>query len=79
MINAPVSQVASCGASHFSVRKEVRGDRTFTTIEPLEGEARVDEIARMLGGAGLTSVVRRHAEELLSGAARPVTTPARRP
>ena len=72
-------QVASCGASHFSVRKEVRGDRTFTTIEPLEGEARVDEIARMLGGAGLTSVVRRHAEELLSGAARPVTTPARRP
>jgi len=62
-------QVASCGASHFSVRKAVRGGRTFTTIEPLQGEARVDEIARMLGGAGLTSVVRRHAEELLSGAA----------
>ena len=61
-------QVASCAATHFSVRKEVRGGRTFTSIEPLEGEARVDEIARMLGGAGLTSVVRRHAEELLSGA-----------
>ena len=59
-------QVASCAASHFVVRKEVRGGRTFTAIQPLEGEARVDELARMLGGEKLTSVVRKHAAELLA-------------
>lgn len=58
-------QVASCGLRHFAVKKEVRGGRTFTEIAPIEGEARVSEIARMLGGEKLTSVVRRHAEELL--------------
>ncbi|MBQ9727061.1 MAG: DNA repair protein RecN [Kiritimatiellae bacterium] len=59
-------QVASCAATHFVVSKEIRGGRTFTSIGPVEGEARVDELARMLGGEKLTSVVRRHAAELLS-------------
>ncbi len=59
-------QVASCAGTHFVVRKEVRGDRTFTSIDRVEGEARVDELARMLGGEKLTSVVRRHAAELLA-------------
>ncbi|MBQ7667508.1 MAG: DNA repair protein RecN, partial [Kiritimatiellae bacterium] len=59
-------QVASCASTHFSVRKTVAADgRTRTAIIPLSGEGRIDEIARMLGGEGLTSVVRRHAEELL--------------
>ena len=64
-------QVASCAASHFLVRKEIRGDRTYTGIAPLAGEARVDELARMLGGERLTSVVRRHARELLDRGAAP--------
>ena len=59
-------QVASCAASHFVVRKELRGERTYTSISPLAGDARVDELARMLGGEKLTSVVRRHAAELLA-------------
>lgn len=59
-------QVASCADSHFVVRKEIRGDRTYTSISPVDGEARVDELARMLGGEKLTSVVRRHAAELLA-------------
>ena len=64
-------QVASCAASHFLVRKEIRGDRTYAGIAPLAGEARVDELARMLGGERLTSVVRRHARELLDRGAAP--------
>ena len=59
-------QVASCAASHLVVRKSVRGGRTSTSITPLSGEARVDELARMLGGAGLPSVTREHARELLA-------------
>jgi len=34
-------------------------------VTAVDGEERVSEIARMLGGEKLTSVVRKHAEELL--------------
>ena len=64
-------QVASCAAAQFVVRKEIRGERTYTSIAPVEGEARVDELARMLGGERLTSVVRKHARELLEKGAGP--------
>ena len=58
-------QSAACGDRHLVVSKSVRGGRTRTKIEAVEGEARVKEIARMLGGAA-SDVVFRHAEELLS-------------
>ena len=58
-------QTAVYGDRHLVVSKSVSGGRTRTTISEVEGEERVREIARMLGGEKLTSVVRRHAEELL--------------
>lgn len=58
-------QSAVYGARHFTVAKAVTGGRTRTRISVVDGEARVAEIARMLGGKKLTSVVMRHAEELL--------------
>lgn len=61
-------QSAVYGARHLAVAKAVYGGRTRSTIQPLEGEARVAEIARMLGGTSLTSVVEQHARELLSRA-----------
>ena len=61
-------QSAVYGARHLAVAKAVSGGRTRSTIQPLEGEARVAEIARMLGGTSLTSVVEQHAHELLSRA-----------
>ena len=65
-------QSAVYGARHLAVAKAVSGGRTRSTIQPLEGEARVAEIARMLGGTSLTSVVEQHARELLLRAAAPV-------
>ena len=62
-------QSAVYGDRHFAVAKTVSGGRTRTAIRELEGEDRVTEIARMLGGASLTSVVVQHARELLSIAA----------
>ena len=50
---------------HMVVSKSVSGGRTRTRIEEAKGDARISEIARMLGGEGLTSVVRAHAEELV--------------
>ena len=58
-------QSAVFGERHLVVTKGVTGGRTMTKISVAEGEVRIAEIARMLGGEKLTSVVRRHAEELL--------------
>ncbi len=59
-------QIAALGATHYRLAKAVRGDRTRTHAERLEGEARVDEIARMAGGGRLTEAARAHARELLA-------------
>lgn len=58
-------QSAVYGDRHLVVSKAVSGGRTRTTISAVEGEERVKEVARMLGGDKMTSVVRKHAEELL--------------
>ena len=58
-------QSAVFGERHLVVAKRVTGGRTRTEIHEVRDEERVSEIARMLGGEKLTSVARRHAEELL--------------
>ena len=58
-------QSAVYGDRHLVVSKHVSGGRTRTKISEVEGEDRISEVARMLGGEKLTSVVRKHAEELL--------------
>ena len=60
-----LAQSAAFGERHFAVSKAVSGGRTRSAIRELVGEERVAEIARMLGGAKLTSVVTQHARELL--------------
>ncbi len=62
-------QVAVFGTTHFAVSKDVREGRTFTGITPLAGEARTEELARMLGGKDLTNVTLQHAREMLNNAA----------
>jgi DNA repair ATPase RecN len=37
-------------------------------VKTLEGDERIEEISRMLGGSSLTSVVNQHARELLEQA-----------
>ncbi len=63
-------QVAAWGLSHFVVTKQVEDGRTLTHIRPVAEAGRVDEIARMLGGADLTSVTVEHARELLKPSTR---------
>ncbi len=60
-------QVASLARHHYVVTKEVEKDRTRSQIRAVEGEVRVDELARMLGGSAKSA--RAHAESLLAGAA----------
>ncbi len=61
-------QVAAKAHQHWRVTKESRDGRTVSRIEPLDRAARVEEIARMLGGAGITATTRKHAREMLAQA-----------
>ena len=61
-------QSAVCADRHLVVSKSVSDGRTRARIGVVEGEDRVSEIARMLGGERLTSVTRKHAEEMLEHA-----------
>ncbi len=58
-------QVASCGDQHWRVSKSSTDGRTVSRISPLDGEGRVLEIARMLGGEDITATTRQHASEML--------------
>ena len=64
-------QIAARGATQFRIEKSVRGDRTVTSVERLDADGRVDEVARMIGGAAITEPVRASARELLETAAKP--------
>lgn len=58
-------QIAAFADQHLAVRKRVEKGRTLTFVEPLTGEARVEEVARMLGGETITATGRDHAREML--------------
>lgn len=59
-------QSAVYGRRHLVVAKSVSGGRTRSAIREVSGEARIKEIARMLGGERAASVAHRHAKELLT-------------
>jgi DNA repair protein RecN (Recombination protein N) len=63
-----LAQVASHGHRHYRVRKTSQSGRTKIAVDPLDREARVEEIARMLAGKKVTELSRSHARELLEGA-----------
>jgi DNA repair protein RecN (Recombination protein N) len=58
-------QVAAQGNHHLKVSKSQTGDKTLSQVMPLGRPERVEEVARMLGGATITDTTRRHARELL--------------
>ena len=61
-------QIASRVATHFFIEKHVSDGRTSVSVEPLDSEGRIDEIARMLGGSRRSEAVVQHAREMLSAA-----------
>jgi len=64
-----LAQIAKYAADQFRISKDVIDGRTFTTIVPLtNGNDRVEEIARMIGGTDITDATLIHAKELLEQA-----------
>ena len=61
-------QIAAQGRTHFLIEKRIHSRRTVTTVTSLDGDARVAEIARMMGGAAAGDKAMDSARELLSHA-----------
>ena len=59
-------QIAAYADTHFQIEKQVEAGRTSTTVRRLEGDRRVDELARMMGGEGITEGLRSSAREMLA-------------
>jgi DNA repair protein RecN (Recombination protein N) len=62
-------QVAACADHHLLVSKQSQGGSTSSSVAGVDGEKRVAEIARMLGGERLSGTTLAHAKEMLGDAA----------
>ncbi|MDR0227141.1 MAG: DNA repair protein RecN [Burkholderiaceae bacterium] len=73
-------QVAACADHHYLVAKQRARQGTLSTVQPLAGDAREAELARMLGGERLSETTLAHAREMLAMArqAPAPRAPARR-
>jgi DNA repair protein RecN (Recombination protein N) len=58
-------QIATFADHHYVIEKRERDGRTRTTVRPVSGEERTEEVARMLSGAKLTDTSRKHAEQMI--------------
>lgn len=66
-----LAQVASLGHQHYQVVKRIQGEQTESQVSILDGNARIEEIARMMGGVSLSKQSRAHAEQMLKSATTP--------
>lgn len=67
-------QVAACADRHFVVAKATQAGRTHSQIQPVAGDVRVAEVARMLGGEPESATSQAHARELIQRGSNPVSS-----
>jgi DNA repair protein RecN (Recombination protein N) len=58
-------QIATFADHHYVIEKKESAGRTRTSIRPVTGDERTEEVARMLSGAKLTETSRKHAEQMI--------------
>jgi DNA repair protein RecN (Recombination protein N) len=58
-------QIATFADQHYVIEKREVGGRTRTSVRPISGKERTEEVARMLSGAKLTDTSLKHAEQML--------------
>ena len=63
-------QIAAMADRHYLIRKEERGERTYTDVLPLDRDGRRRELARLHGGDNITSLTLASAEEQLAACER---------
>jgi DNA repair protein RecN (Recombination protein N) len=60
-----LAQIAAFADHQYRIEKLVLDGRTVTRVEPLSGDARVEELVRMMSGSRVTEAARQHVKELL--------------
>jgi DNA repair protein RecN (Recombination protein N) len=60
-----LAQVAAFADHQYRIEKLVLDGRSVTRVEPIQGDARVEELARMMSGSRVTEAARQHVKELL--------------
>jgi DNA repair protein RecN (Recombination protein N) len=63
-----LAQVAAQGHSHFRASKDVNDGSTRSALSALDADARIEELARMLGGVEITRETRANAKSMLQRA-----------
>jgi DNA repair protein RecN (Recombination protein N) len=59
-----LAQIAAMADAHFIIEKQTDGKSTETLIKELDDKDMVDELARILGGAAITDLVKQNAKEM---------------
>ncbi|MBQ1921363.1 MAG: DNA repair protein RecN, partial [Ruminococcus sp.] len=54
------AQIAALADHHYLIKKQVEQGRTFTEVQPLDHDGRVNELARIIGGVNITDAARSH-------------------
>lgn len=63
-----LAQVAAQGHVHYAIRKEIKAGQTYTRVEAMTPDARIEELARMQGGVTVSAAAVAHARDLLKRA-----------
>ena len=58
-------QIASMSDTHYLISKEVKGNKTFTSVLKMSEEQKKHEIAKMIGGSKVTELTLENSEELI--------------
>ena len=59
-------QIAALADVHFLITKQVRGERTYTFVTPLNRQGRIEELARIIGGSQITENTLKSAEDMIN-------------
>ena len=60
-----LAQIAACANNHYLIEKSVNDGRTYTKVMLLKDDARINEIARIMGGSNVTEALLSSAKEML--------------
>jgi DNA repair protein RecN (Recombination protein N) len=60
-----LAQIASMADYHYLIEKNIHQDAANTTVKLLDEEKRKEELARIIGGAKITDLTLKHAEEMI--------------
>lgn len=58
-------QIAALSDIHYTIKKDIKKDKTITYVKKLSYEERIKELSRLLGGVNLTDTTKLHAREML--------------